>query len=400
MAERTSIAHRARVAAPYAMYLPALVVRHPPVFRKSRAVPPYSPTAQAAPETGFDAIVGLLGIDMEMETDPDVVNSILRDDMLLDDFPGKEAIFGEKLERPWSAAAFLASVRTGFLAREPLAEYSREAVERGLIPPPNPQILHRAIHHTILLDDLTRAMADDPQLMDDLLAFLMRKREDKFGVPPKFPKNVRRLREITGSVFEVAKIVTMDWVFAQYAEIRERGIEDLPKRQLSLGVNIVEALLTENGNGFKPNALTGVALALNPFSDAWVTDDGRRFIKYKLDARWTDLYESWNLAFVTGNEENLHLIYTKLFIPSVIGAPHDDYLFNRALSLWATAQFVIFWKAATPKRPDYQMPGSEELAAPWGEMNARYAEAYVREHNHADLRSRWSMFKVLLRKIF
>ena len=110
------------------------------------------------------------------------------------------------------------------------------------------------------------------------------------------------------------------------------------------------------------------------------------------------MYETWNLAFVTGVEENLHLIYPKLFMPAVLDAKEDEYLFNRVLSLWATAQFVILAKYHGKSQPSFT--GHEKLAAPWGELNAEYATRYVKKHNHADLHSFWSMFRVVLKKIF
>ncbi len=415
-APKTFFLKRYLLAFPSVIFMALLMIRHFPLFRRkarTAADLPRRPKAQrATDESGFDQIVAKLGIDMNMKTSPGLFNEILKEDMLLDDFPEKEQIFGNKLNEEWSAADFLGQIKEGFEKRPPLVEYALEALDRDLIPGANATIMTRTIHQSILLEDLTVAMAESPDTMTGLLEFVMKTREEGLKISRKFPKNIFDLYKVTGSAFEVAKIVTMDWVFSQYEKVRKEGIQSLTTRQVSLSVNILEALLTENKHGFKANALTGVGLAVNPFFNAWVDnkDPFNGFIMYEFTGggQWTSLYETWNLAFVTGNEENLHLIYPKLFIPSVINAKPNEYLFNRANSLWATANFVIFAKsplaAQDQNDPDRKrtlpsFEGHKKLATPWGVLNADYAEAYVKEHDKANLRSFWSMLWLVIKKI-
>ena len=406
MSAKESILHVAWFIISMMVYVIFLFLRHLVTLgflRKAGTPPAQQAKAQeGAREHSLNEIISQLGIDMSMKTDPDLVQDILEKDMLMADLDDAEEIFGDKMSVPWDASKFLGDIREGIIARAPVLEYADMAYHMNLIPEANKEVLTRALHHTILLEDLTQAMADSEKTMRRVLEHAMKKREG-LGIKRSFIQSTLKLRKVTGSLFEVAKIKTMDWVFEKYVEIRERGyIASLKERQTSLIVNIIEAMLTERRAGFKANARTAFALGVNPFDKCSVAKepDHSRFIFYEFNSDWTDLYESWNLAFVTGNEENLHLIYPKLFIPSVMCAPHNRYLFNRVLSLWATANFVIFAKAQKPKRPLYDLAGKRDMAVPWGVMNAEYATAYVKEYNHANLNSFWDRFKLTLKTIF
>ena len=120
-------------------------------------------------------------------------------------------------------------------------------------------------------------------------------------------------------------------------------------------------------------------------------------MSYLFNDEWTDLYQTWNLAFVTGNLTDLHIIYPKLLIPSVINASSDDYLFHRALSLWPTANFVLFNKSKGIESLAFAQ--QEELAQLWGQINVKYAYDYVEEHNGIYLGDFVNVLKLSTKKI-
>jgi hypothetical protein len=95
------------------------------------------------------------------------------------------------------------------------------------------------------------------------------------------------------------------------------------------------------------------------------------------------LYETWNLAFITGTVNYLQIYYPKLLIPAVIAADPLSYLSNRATSLWMSLNFRQF--AAFSRKPDLLIPGKSELAKLWGEINLRYAQELVEEETDKNL---------------
>ena len=177
----------------------------------------------------------------------------------------------------------------------------------------------------------------------------------------------------------------MDWVFTEYQRIREQGYiadEEIAARQKGTSFNILEASIAENLHGFSDNAMAGIALAVNPPETLRIVGENA-FMEYEFPPQWVSLYESWNLAFITGNIPYLHVIYPKLLIPSVINASPDDYLFNRALALWTSINFHLF--AQLTQQPDYPIANAQEMAQLWGEINHESAKQFVRQTNGVEL---------------
>ena len=153
--------------------------------------------------------------------------------------------------------------------------------------------------------------------------------------------------------------------------------------QNRLILNIVEAVIEDKRTHNEDNALAGIALAINPAEDVRFESESR-VIEYVLSPEWTRLYETWNLAFITANMQSLQLFYPKLLIPQVLCAESNDYMFNRALSLWTSINFYLLTKAS--KRPETELSGKEALARRWGEINLGYAREYVKKENGRELR--------------
>ncbi len=334
----------------------------------------------------IDQVMDKLKINLEIQTDPQMIAAILRDDMLLDDFDTVKTLLDSKLIDPKSLRPMLEKIRTGIVDKHPaVVEFLCAVTKENLIQVSEntEYYVKRTIHNIYLLDILTKEMFDNWQFMVDLRAHFLKKRE-QLGINSDFIRSFIDIFKISGGLFFSAKTVTMDWVFSEYERIRRQGFieqKDVNERKMGLTLNILEAVITDTRKEFRDNALTGVALTINPPEDIRLTGE-HRALEYLLSPKWTSLYETWNLAFISGNMDNLDLLYPKLFIPQVLNAQSNEYLFNRALSLWVSINFYLFRKALN--KPDLDLPGRPQIATRWGEINYKYAKEYVaQEHGVA-----------------
>ena len=53
------------------------------------------------------------------------------------------------------------------------------------------------------------------------------------------------------------------------------------------------------------------------------------------------LYESWNLAFILSNLEDLYILIPKLMTPSVLTAKPEYYITTRIASLWLSINHIL-----------------------------------------------------------
>ena len=280
----------------------------------------------------IDQVMDKLKINLEMQTDPQMIAAILRDDMLLDDFDTVKTLLDSKLIDPKSLRPMLEKIRTGIVDKHPaVVEFLCAVTKENLIQVSEntEYYVKRTIHNIYLLDILTKEMFDNWQFMVDLRAHFLKKRE-QLGINSDFIRSFIDIFKISGGLFFSAKTVTMDWVFSEYERIRRQGFieqKDVNERKMGLTLNILEAVITDTRKEFRDNA-------------------------------------------------------PKLFIPQVLNAQSNEYLFNRALSLWVSINFYLFRKALN--KPDLDLPGRPQIATRWGEINYKYAKEYVaQEHGVA-----------------
>lgn len=323
----------------------------------------------------------LFHLNKYCDTNTNLLATILEEDMLLGDLDSLQERFGDKLTKSQSLVPMLTQIRKSLFQKHPLvANFLCQALDGNLIQKVYDEnvnaMIERMVHHTFLLELITNEMVKDWTFMVELQDHLLAKRE-ALGLPTDFTDFVVFVESLTGQAFEAIKTATLDFSFTRFISLRERG-EFLPGEIdgwiSSLTFNILEASVAENLNGFNDNAMAGIALVINPAEDVRMVGD-RRFIEYELSQEWVSLYESWNLAFITGNVQYLNLLYPKLLLPAVIDAEPDDYIFNRALSLWLSTNFFLF--AQITGKPDLSIPNRELLTQLWGEINLKAAEELV-----------------------
>ena len=325
-----------------------------------------------------DDLMKKLNISMDQQTDLDVMKDILHNDMKLDDCPAVLKLLGSRLTDKESMTPMLERVRESIITKQPeLHEFISTALKENLIPTPDEngqKWIVRSLNHMVLLDALTKGMADDPQFMEDIRNHLMDKRKN-MGIHEGFLSSFHDMYKIYkpyGDLFGPVKVKSVDAGIDLIREFRKSGHVDKfdsQKMCAVLGVNIAEAVLADGLHGFSKNARAGLELDLHPATKVWVSGDNRS-VNFNLSQDWDSLYESWNMAFIAGNRPNHQLLFPKLLIPQVIDAKPEEYIYNRALALWLTENFQLFNRIE--KKAPVVIPGGAEMAKRWGEINLAY----------------------------
>ncbi|MCP4129592.1 MAG: hypothetical protein GY754_01125 [bacterium] len=348
----------------------------------------------------FDVLLERLDIDANMESNVDLFNDILRNDMFLDDFQPVQELLSDELADETSLSPMIERIRNGIVNRHaPIGEGLCALIEEDIIPfdKKNDQIINRMVHHMFLLDKIVREMADDPDFMIDILAHMDDRRREA-GVSDNPLKSVYDIYRLTGGIFEPVKTKTIDWALSDFVKFRTEGEiseKDSNSRRRGVIINVMEVVTVDNLYGFEDNALTGRALAINPPERLIVTGDNNA-IEYVVNEDWMEVYQAWMVTFLTGNVPNLHLLYPKMLIPEVIDVNHHEYLFNRVLALGLTIDFILL--AQADGRPDLEMPGGKEISQRMGEVNVKYAREYVNKHNSSGLLDSIFQLQSLLRE--
>lgn len=344
-----------------------------------------STSAVARPRSCADRALRALGIPLEQRTDPDLLRQILAEDLLLDRFRPLLDRLGPALREPQPLGPMLRAIRDSVDQRQPaVSALLCAAVREDLLPDPRgaEAVITRALHHTWLLDRITREMGQDLAFRAALMEHLRAERV-ALGIRPQPPGAALDLIRVTGSLFATEKALTMDYTMVLDAELKARGVVSpaaLALQQQGIAVHILEASFTERAHGYVLNARVGAILASRT-ADAIRVRGAPPQLDYVLPPGWAALYESWNLAFLTGNMDNLDLLYPKLLAPAVLGAPDDRYVATRNDALWVSINAYLFRKAR--RRPDTHLPGAAALARRWGQINWEAALAYLQARGAA-----------------
>jgi hypothetical protein len=329
----------------------------------------------ASGRDSVDMLMDKLGISLSQKTDPELIKDILHNDMKLDDCPAVINLLGNKLSEPESMRPMLERIRESIISKHPaMHEIISTGLNENLIQSPTEaghKLINRSLNHMVLLDAITRGMENDYHVMEEVRDHIRIKRKE-LGIRDDFFGSSYDMYKAFGSVFGPAKTKSVDLAIDKWLELRKKGDTnaiDLHLNRAIVDMNIAEAVLTDVYNGFPDNARAGIYLGLNQFSDISISGNERK-VTFGYNQDWDSLYETWNMAFVTGNLSNPQILYPKLLIPEVIDAKPEDYLFNRALALFLSVNFQLFQKLE--KKESVTMPNAREIARRWGEINLSY----------------------------
>jgi len=332
----------------------------------------------------IDQILVDLGLDKGLASDPDLLGDILRDTMFLADFEAFRTQVASSLCDSVDLSGLVARVVGAVRHRCPLLVEVLDAGRRDGLRPANAETVVWMIHYMYLLEALAQCMVERPAFLVALRDHVHFKRES-LEIPGGFFGFVETVHEATGGgLFEGAKVRTLDLVVSQYIDWRSREPGPLPEGDLfrknaGLKLNIMEAVVKDVAAGFGDNARVGGKLALVAVRSAAVVGESR-VIKQALPPGWVALYQSWNLAFLMANLDNLDLLLPKLLIPSVLDAEPDDYLFRRGIVLWYVANMALLGLVRDQGVRRQRVRRLGLWADQWGQRTLHASEGFLAEH--------------------
>ena len=194
------------------------------------------------------------------------------------------------------------------------------------------------------------------------------------------------------SLFLRVKAVSVDPVAYFCIRAHQRPPHALGRSSGSriLQMNILEAVFVDLCEGFRDNAHAGWILARHkpgrrspdPASgagpNAWSPDEQAICLRPPFPKEWADLYQIWNMAFVSQMPE-FPYVATPLMVPAVADyatAP-DAYMYSRVIALHLFLAWLIFDRAESPNhRPRRQPWNDPSLSRLWGACARQSALRY------------------------
>ncbi len=373
-----------------------------------------------------DEAMATLGLSYDMSTSPSMVREVLgemRVEDLETSYPPMREFLDRVVAHPADLGAMLAQVRWGLVENAPaVVEFLEEALSKEWLRASRE--VDKAAHVAYVLEAITAAMCNSPVFFDDYVEHV-RAEQKKIGIDHEHVfESFLRMLPSSLNFFGTAKAISLDMAMVYFragrflhgapvdeqsvGELYEAGRISLLERKLLLPlcgkgrcvcndwlrVNIYEAGITEYKNGFPPNAMAAHVLAEHvlahcrpesfqprhmepegPTRDfyASLAADDNYVPVVELTAEWKSLYLTWNMAFILGALNDLHFLFPKLLIPSVLCSKSEHFLGARITSLWVsinTALLLHFHGVDKQTGPE----GRREMAAAWGKINQRYAE--------------------------
>jgi len=387
-------------------------------------------------EAIVDKSMKALGINMEMKTDVKILQEILSE-IKLNDFETTYApmkrFFKEAVSVPQDLKPMLTNIKQGLIKKHPaVLEFAEKALHEGWFV--KSEYVQKSVHVAFVLEAMTVAMCNSNIFFIEAHNHI-RKKELEIGIDNRHIfKTIWRSWPRSANFFASAKAISIDTAMVYFrfrrelggAPIAEEKIKKLHKQgKISyleykfllltckkktchcgdwLRINIYEAGVTEYNNGFKSNAISAHALSeyakknchqevfklkivlpegdIDKFYEP-LTKEKNYFPTFTFDQDWVSLYETWNMAFILGELNNLHFLFPKLFIPSVLNAKSENFLGTRIISLWLAVNNAVFISFNNFEEITGPV-NRRKMAQAWGEINRKYAFKLSEEHIQED----------------
>jgi hypothetical protein len=272
-------------------------------------------------------------------------------------------------------AEFLSLVRRGITENHPVIGVvaclaQTDAKASKVFSNVDKTIITRTLNHMFIFNKIVAKCSESNEFMA-VLRDAMKKEVEKMVGSESWWQRMWSLFKAAG-VFGAVKDYSVELGMQGMEQVRDAGVaqESNVKGWASgLTINILEATATEFLHGYLDNASVGKAISQDKVLSLEVTP-AKKALRLGLSLDFARLYETWNLAFVTGNLEFLHILYPKLLIPRVTLATGQAYIYERVLALWLSIQFFLM--ADLQRVPHVRFTGQEDLASLWGKVNYRY----------------------------
>jgi hypothetical protein len=297
--------------------------------------------------------------------------------------------------------------------------------------------IQTSVHVAYLLEAFVASMANNNHFAKDLQSHMLRKRTE-YGMKRDSAFSVFwKVLSSGNSLFSAVKIIAIDGAITSHLLRRDNlgepftkeeverlyreGRLSYPARMIMLPrslpptdvyhdgcrINIYEAGIVEYRNGFADNAMSAHSLCesnrLDPQAERCIqgpampgtidndfyqslSDENNILLCSDFSHEWNVLYETWNLAFILGELNDLHILFPKLLIPSVLSSKNEYFMTTRVFALWISINTLLF------RRLDrvHEVTGPSERRAmveAWGKINKKYAHSLARKSAGQDAES-------------
>ena len=226
------------------------------------------------------------------------------------------------------------------------------------------------------IDRLSAAMRHDWRLIEECLNVWKTSRND--------PAHAQDL-----SLFEQVKIVSVEITVEKLLFFFRSGWVNPWYTKALLPLNVAEAVLEDLNHGNQDNAAAGTLLAgslpghgcsENRCPARWSEDGGGILISLDRPQKYADLYQTWNMAFVTTYGHYPYFL-SKLAVPQLAAYQDspEEFIFNRITTLYTYINFEYFDRLERAGRNEPAIDWlDEDLTALWGKVNRESALDYRR----------------------
>lgn len=368
-----------------------------------------------------------LGISIDMKSEVSIIKEIFIE-MNIDDFETSDIsmknFINNALSKTQNLAPLLSQIQWGLEHKNPaVVDFIEVALEKNWLHP-SPYII-KTVHVIYILEALTVAMCNNNDFFVEYVEHI-RLKEKELGIDSNHVlKSFINTFPASLNFFGTAKAVSLDMAMVYFRVKRELGelpvnnenIDQLYRmKKISflehklllpicnkkhqcvcndwLRINIYEAGITEFKHGFGDNALAAHVLSedilkkchresfeltsvfpLGERSESYtsLSGEGAYFPVVALDEEWVSLYRTWNMAFILGELNDLHYLFPKLLIPSVLCCKDENFLGVRIVSLWLSINSALMLNFNQSEKVMGPKDRADMVFA-WGEINKKYAE--------------------------
>jgi len=246
------------------------------------------------------------------------------------------------------------------------------------------RLLPDVVAYAMVLNRLVGAMRNDIKIVKACRDVW----RDMYTPGTILSKKLRQKRSAL-PVFVLAKTASINHVIDGFIKAIEAGVVDADFASTQLPLNIIEAKTVEVSRGYLHNAKVALTLAtekpggkLNNCTGsgpAQISADGKAIdLHLPFPLQWTDLYETWNMAFVTIFKRWPYYL-AKLLIPHVSDyhSHPSGFIYNRALGLYIHINWGWMGNIYGRKTPGHDMNWhSPTLTRNWGRANYEFVNDY------------------------
>ena len=283
---------------------------------------------------------------------------------------------------------FIDQIAMNLEANPYLVSFLNEAVNRDFyklsekLADEGSKIIKDVVTWAMVLENITKAHLEDPVFLNFTTNFWIQERKD-------------------------AGVTISDTGLPAYIKMKsveipvKKGINALLSGKLDpklwngwLPFNIFEAVFADQMLGHGDNAAAGWPLMRNAPGEienlelgtgpARFTPDRKSIeARMALPQKWADLYQVWNMAFLS--QINNHPYWmVKLLIPQVSGYQEnpEEYIYRRAISLYTTEQYIFLGGKIDKKNGVEGIEWADkDLTSTWGKFNRISGKEYQSEVN-------------------